>query len=245
MTFEQVSIGLRIAYTNLFFLSVFAYLIYKGVNHMTKIDRLKKLFVVRENDQGHKELVELLDCSNIGKPSGESGGGEEAVAQYAQSTDIIRYKVWLSDTVKTKEHFTHPSLTDGSVGVLDVNSFTGSAILRYIARTDVNWSDENIVTDGQELLRIDLDQHEGHAPEGYRLRLVAGPEGIFWTPPSISAYNIFLNLYETSKGGLSVRVVAKDQESIDSLANGSVSINRGSLLDAVPPIALMVYFEKK
>ena len=100
MTFEQVSIGLRIAYTNLF-LSNFAYLIYKGVNHMTKIDKLKKLFVVRENEQGHKELVELLDCSNIGKPSGgESGTEEQPVAQFAQSTDIVKYKVWMSDTIK-------------------------------------------------------------------------------------------------------------------------------------------------
>lgn len=214
---------------------------------MTKIDKLKKLFVVRENDQGHKELVELLDCTNIGKPSGgESGSGDEQpVAQFAQSTDIVKYKVWLSDTIKTKEHYSHPSLTDGSVGVLDVNTFTGSAILRYIAKTDINWSDDNKVTDGQELLRIDQDHYEGHAPEGYRLRLVAGPEGIFWTPPSTTLYNIYLNLYETSKGGLAVRVVAKDQEGIDSLANGSVSINKASLFEIVPPIPLMVYFEKK
>ena len=134
---------------------------------MTKIDKLKKLFVVRENEQGHKELVELLDCSNIGKPSGgESGTEEQPVAQFAQSTDIVKYKVWMSDTIKNKKDYHHPSLTDGSVGVLDVNTFTGSAILRYIAKTDVNWSDDNKVTDGQELLRIDQDHYEAMPQKG-------------------------------------------------------------------------------
>lgn len=247
MTFEQVSIGSRIAYTNLFFLSNFAYLIYKGVNHMTKIDKLKKLFVVRENEQGHKELVELLDCTNIGKaggdtsPTGDNGG---EVAQYAHVSDIVKYKVRVNPELVVHDRLKNPIHDDGSVGILTVNTFTGLALLNYRVKSGDEWTDDYKVPDGTTILIIDEEPFEGTKPAGYSIKLSADTEGILYTNHQITNYLVFLNLIENN-GKLSVKVKAVDQDARDALNNSSVSLFTNSLLDLVAPIPFMVYFEKK
>lgn len=247
MTFEQVSIGSRIAYTNLFFLSNFAYLIYKGVNHMTKIDKLKKLFVVRENDQGHKELVELLDCTNIGKAGGDTshaGDNTGEVAQYAHVSDIVKYKVRINPELVAHDRLKNPIHDDGSVGILTVNTFTGLALLNYHVNSGDEWSDDYKVPDGTTILIIDEEPFEGTKPEGYSIKLSAGNEGVLYTNHQITNYLVFLNLVENN-GKLSIKVKAINQEARDALNNSSLSLFTDSLLSLLTPVTFMVYFEKK
>lgn len=214
---------------------------------MTKIDKLKKLFVVRENDQGHKELVELLDCTNIGKAGGDTspaGDNTGEAAQYAHVSDIVKYKVRINPELVVHDRLKNPIHDDGSVGILTVNTFTGLALLNYRIISGDEWSDDYKVPDGTTILIIDEEPFEGTKPEGYSIKLSAGNEGVLYTNHQVTNYLVFLNLVENN-GKLSVKVKAINQEAHEALNNSSVSLFTNSLLDLLTPITFMVYFEKK